>query len=163
VGGAFANHGVLALGAGSTLEAPAFSQSAGAVLRPSVTAAGAGTIAASGAATLGGRLDTPAPATVAGDVTVLTASSVSGAFASVSGGYGAVVGAADVKLRPLAGLQRAVGVPAPLAMPDLAAALPKAAPPPARARRCRTARSWRLRWGWSSVRGAWRPCRARTG
>ena len=121
VGGAFANQGVLALGAGSTLAATGFSQAAGAVLRPAVTAGGAGKVAASGAATLGGRLDTPTPATVTGDVTVLTASAVSGGFAAVTGGYAAVVGATDVTLRRAPGLQRAVEAPAPLAAPDLAA------------------------------------------
>ena len=159
VGGAFANQGVLALGAGSTLAATGFSQSAGAVLRPAVTAGGAGKVAASGAATLGGRLDTPTPATVAGDVTVLTASAVSGGFAAVTGGYAAVVGAADVKLRPPAGLQRAVGRRRPWLRRVRRPRRPRAVP--ARARRCRAVRSWRLRWGWPAVRAAWRPCRAR--
>ena len=168
VGGTFSNQGVLDLGAGSTLEAAGFSQSAGAVLRPAVTAGGAGKVAASGAATLGGRLDTPAPVTVAGDTPVLTASAVSGAFASVTGGYAAVVGAADVTLHPAAGLQRAVEAPATLAAPDPAAAAPPAAAPgPAQARRCRIARpgSWRsrLRWGRRVGRAAWRSCRAPSG
>lgn len=157
VGGAFANQGVLELGAGSTLAATAFSQTAGAILRPEVTAGAVGKVAASGAAALGGRLDTPSPASVGGDTIVLTASAVSGGFAAVTGGYAAAVGAADFRLHPAAGLQRAV------AAPDLAAPAPPAvAPAPARTRHCRVVRSWRLRlrWGFSSARAAWRTCRA---
>ena len=175
--GAFANQGVLELGAGSTLGTGGFSQSAGAILRPAVTAGGAGIVAASGGATLGGRLDTPTPATVASDVTVLTASAVSGGFAAVTGGYQAVVGAADVKLRRTAALQRPEAAPPPALVPDLVVAAPPdvaapapspAAAPPAtapqrraaaRPRRCRRARGRSSRG--RAVRGAWRPCRAR--
>ena len=125
VGGAFANQGVLELGAGSTLGAAGFGQSAGAVLRPAVTTGGAGIVAATGTATLGGRLDTPTPTTLADDVTVLTASVVSGGFAAVTGGYEAVIGPADVKLRRPAGLQHAAEAP-PTPATDLVAPAPPA-------------------------------------
>ena len=62
VAGTFVNQGVLALGAGSTLNAGGFTQATGAVLRPTVTAASAGRVAVTGAANLAGRLDTVAPA-----------------------------------------------------------------------------------------------------
>ena len=68
VTGTFVNQGVLALGAGSVLNSGGFTQAAGAVLRPTVTAASAGRVAAAGAVQLGGRLDVIAPVAVGGDV-----------------------------------------------------------------------------------------------
>ena len=115
----------LARSAGSTLGAAGFGQSAGAVLRPAVTTGGAGIVAATGTATLGGRLDTPTPATLANDVTVLTASVVSGGFAAVTGGYEAVIGPADVTLRRPAGLQQAAEAP-PVPAADRVAPAPLA-------------------------------------
>ena len=125
VGGTFANQGVLELGAGSTLGAAGFSQSAGAVLRPAVTTGGAGIVAVTGTATLGGRLDTPAPVALADDVTVLTASVVSDGFAAVTGGYEAVVGPANVVLRKPAELRHAAQA-APTPGADLDALVPLA-------------------------------------
>jgi hypothetical protein len=102
----FVNAGVLALNPGSTLSAPAFRQLAGGVLRPGVaSAASAGRIAVAGAAELGGRLDTPATAAVTGEVPVLTAARVSGAFASVTGAYEAIVTPTAVSLRRPGGMR----------------------------------------------------------
>ena len=81
--GTFVNQGVLALGAGSTLNAGGFTQAAGAVLRPTVTAASSGRVAVTGAAQLAGRLDTVAPAAVNGDIAVVTGA-VAGTFGAVT-------------------------------------------------------------------------------
>ena len=96
--GPFVNQGVLDLGAGSVLQAKGFRQAAGGILRPAVTAGGAGLVSSTGAAELAGRLDTPSPATVAGDTTILSATSITGAF-TVTGGYAAVPSATAIKLR----------------------------------------------------------------
>jgi hypothetical protein len=98
--GGLVNEGVLDLGAGSTLRANGFRQAAGAVLRPAVTAGGSGRVISTGPAQLGGRLDTPSPADVAGETAVLKAPALSGAFAAVTGAYQAIVGATDVRLVP---------------------------------------------------------------
>ena len=90
--GAFVNDGSLAVG--STLTATSFRQGAGGVLRPTL----AGRLTVSGAAALGGRLDSPA-ATVGGDIPLLTAGEVTGTFGAVTGGYDPVYGSTDVKLR----------------------------------------------------------------
>ena len=92
VAGTFVNQGVLALGAGSTLNAGGFTQAAGAVLRPTVTAASAGRVAVTGAAQLAGRLDTVAPAPVNGDIAVVTGA-VAGTFGAVTGDYVPTYGA----------------------------------------------------------------------
>ena len=73
----------------------------------------------------------PTPATVTGDVTVLTASVVSGGFAAVTGGYQAFVGPTEVKLRPPAGLQPALEAPALAASPTPEAGNVVAPAPPA--------------------------------
>ncbi len=98
VAGTFVNQGVLALGAGSTLNAGGFTQAAGAVLRPTVTAASSGRVAVTGAAQLGGRLDVVAPAAVGGDVSVLTGA-VAGTFAAVTGDYVPTYAAGGVTVR----------------------------------------------------------------
>lgn len=98
VAGTFANQGVLALGPGSTLSAAGFIQSAGAVLRPTLTAASSGRVAVTGAAQLGGRLDVIAPAAVNGDVPVITGA-VAGTFGAVTGGYVPTYGTGSVTLR----------------------------------------------------------------
>jgi hypothetical protein len=111
---ALVNAGTLQLGAGSTLSTTGgYRQLAGAVLRPAVTAGGVGRVAASGPAQLGGRLDSPAAPPLAGDHLVLSAPSIGGAFATVSGGYAAHVTATQVRLRPPAGLLRTAAAPEP--------------------------------------------------
>ena len=102
VAGTFVNQGVLALGAGSTLNAGGFTQAAGAVLRPTVTAASAGRVAVTGAAKLAGRLDTVAPAPVSGNIGVITGA-VSGTFGAVTGEYVPTYGAGSVTVRRAGG------------------------------------------------------------
>jgi hypothetical protein len=97
--GAFVNDGSLAVAAGSALTASSFRQGGGGVLRPAVaSAASAGRVTVTGAAALGGRVDTPAAA-VDGDIPVLTAGELTGTFGAVTGAYDPVYGTADVKLR----------------------------------------------------------------
>ncbi|MDA0182237.1 hypothetical protein OJ997_18165 [Solirubrobacter phytolaccae] len=102
VAGTFANQGVLALGAGSTLNAGGFTQAAGAVLRPTVTAASSGRVSVTGSAQLGGRLDVVAPAPVNGDVPVVTGV-VAGTFAAVTGAYVPTYAAGGVTVRRAGG------------------------------------------------------------
>ena len=102
VAGTFVNQGVLALGAGSTLNAGGFTQAAGAVLRPTVTAASAGRVAVTGAANLAGRLDTVAPAPVNGNIGVITGA-VSGTFGAVTGEYVPTYSAGAVTVRRAGG------------------------------------------------------------
>lgn len=130
VAGTFVNQGVLALGAGSTLNAGGFTQAVGAVLRPTVTAASSGRVAVTGAARLAGRLDTVAPAPVNGDVTVVTGA-VSGTFGAVTGGYAPTYAAGAVTVRRPGGFVPAAtlaetGVAEP---PPAALAAPVAAAP----------------------------------
>jgi hypothetical protein len=100
------------------LTAKGFRQAAGAVLRPAVTAGGAGVVNSTGPAVLAGRLDTPASATVAGDTTILSATAISGAF-TVTGGYSVVPSATAIKLRIPAVAGR-VSAPAAVAPPVVA-------------------------------------------
>ena len=101
VAGTFVNQGVLALGA-ATLNAGGFTQSTGAVLRPTVTAASAGRVAVTGAAKLAGRLDTVAPAPVNGNIGVISGA-VSGTFGAVTGEYVPTYGAGSVTVRRAGG------------------------------------------------------------
>ena len=85
-----------------------FTQAAGAVLRPTVTAASAGRVAAAGAVQLGGRLDVVAPVAVGGDVSVLTGA-VAGTFAAVTGEYAPTYTAGGVTVRRPGGEEPKVG------------------------------------------------------
>ena len=114
VTGTFVNQGVLALGAGSTLNAGGFTQAPGAVLRPTVTAASSGRVAVTGTAQLAGRLDTVAAAAVGGDITVVTGA-VAGTFGAVTGDYVPAYGAGAVTVRRAGGGEPK---PAAVAAPD---------------------------------------------